>query len=608
MASLFRPWYTDRATGQKKRAKKWYGQYRDAAGATRRVPLSANKDAARMMLNDLVRRVELEKGGITDHFREHRGRPLTEHLTDWETVLRARANTDEYVRMKVARARKVIDAAGFVYIADLSASKVEGALAELRKLPRFGTQTANHYLAAVKQFARWLVKDRRTSDNPLAHLEGGNVKLDRRHRRRDLTDAELVRLLDYTRTGPTRRKLTGPDREALYLASVYTGLRASELASLTPVSFALDADRPTVTVAAAYSKHRREDVIPLHPDAVARLRPWLATKPAGAPLWPGIWAKFKRGGTILKQDAEAARAAWIAEAGHDPAERRRRERSDFLATPDAEGRVIDFHGLRHTFITRLVKAGVKPKDAQALARHSTITLTMDRYAHIGLADVSDAVGMVPAIAADPAGACTPACTKLALAAVPQSPQESPGVLQAGDGTNSSEPSGTPEISANCTVSGRNGAEGKGFEPLDGASPSPVFKTGAIDHSATPPMALKQLFAVNLLFLAHHDLLLELLPGTLSNSKHPTGTQTGSRTTDYPVHCNAMPKSTRERQTRKAPGRPSKPYADLPLYPHSLGYWSKKILGKIHHFGRWGRVQKGMLTPLPYGQGERISIS
>jgi hypothetical protein len=35
--------------------------------------------------------------------------------------------------------------------------------------------------------------------------------------------------------------------------------------------------------------------------------------------------------------------------------------------------VADLHALRHTFITELVKAGVAPKDAKELARHSTIT-------------------------------------------------------------------------------------------------------------------------------------------------------------------------------------------------------------------------------------------
>jgi integrase-like protein len=53
--------------------------------------------------------------------------------------------------------------------------------------------------------------------------------------------------------------------------------------------------------------------------------------------------------------------------------------------------VADFHALRHTFITELVRAGVAPKDAKELARHSTITLTMDRYAHVGIRDTAAAV-------------------------------------------------------------------------------------------------------------------------------------------------------------------------------------------------------------------------
>ena len=79
---------------------------------------------------------------------------------------------------------------------------------------------------------------------------------------------------------------------------------------------------------------------------------------------------------MLKTDLAAARAAWIEEAGDDQAERERRERSSILASRDADGRAADFHSLRHTFITRLVRSGVKPKEAKALARHSTITLTI----------------------------------------------------------------------------------------------------------------------------------------------------------------------------------------------------------------------------------------
>src|SRR5947208_2323592 len=65
--------------------------------------------------------------------------------------------------------------------------------------------------------------------------------------------------------------------------------------------------------------------------------------------------------------------------------------SDFLLYRDHEGHFADFHCLRHTFVTNLVKAGVAPKDAKELARHSTITLTMDRYAHVGIRDTAAAV-------------------------------------------------------------------------------------------------------------------------------------------------------------------------------------------------------------------------
>ncbi len=57
--------------------------------------------------------------------------------------------------------------------------------------------------------------------------------------------------------------------------------------------------------------------------------------------------------------------------------------------------VADFHSLRHTFISNLVAGGVHPKLAQQLARHSTITLTMDRYSHVGLLDLNAALRSLP---------------------------------------------------------------------------------------------------------------------------------------------------------------------------------------------------------------------
>ena len=52
---------------------------------------------------------------------------------------------------------------------------------------------------------------------------------------------------------------------------------------------------------------------------------------------------------------------------------------------------------RHTFISNLVRAGVHPRNAQALARHSTIDLTMNVYTHVAITDLASDIRKLPAV-------------------------------------------------------------------------------------------------------------------------------------------------------------------------------------------------------------------
>ncbi len=377
MARIFRQRYTKPTPdGGKvtKISRKWYVEYRDAQSIRRRVPGYTDKPATQQLASDLERQAAREQSGLVDRFTEHRKRPLPEHLVDWRLGLLAKGTTEKHANLVSRRVGRVLSDCRFIYWPDLSASKVQAYLAELRDGDA-SIQTSNFYLQAAKQFCRWMVRDGRASDNPLQHLQGGNVRTDRRHDRRALTDDELLTLLDVTQNGPMCFGMTGPDRAMLYQLAVETGLRASELRSLTWRSIDLDGGPPTVTVAAAYSKRRRDDTLPLKASTAQILACWRDESDRADPEHP-VFATMPDKGVIAKM-----LRADLTNAG--------------IAYRDDAGHVADFHALRHTFITNLARGGVHPKVAQQLARHSTITLTMDRYSHTVVGELSEALDALP---------------------------------------------------------------------------------------------------------------------------------------------------------------------------------------------------------------------
>jgi site-specific recombinase XerD len=61
-----------------------------------------------------------------------------------------------------------------------------------------------------------------------------------------------------------------------------------------------------------------------------------------------------------------------------------------IAYETADG-IADFHAAgRHSHITGLVRSGVSVPEAQKLARHTDINMTM-RYTHIGMEDQAKAI-------------------------------------------------------------------------------------------------------------------------------------------------------------------------------------------------------------------------
>ncbi|MHC4403901.1 MAG: tyrosine-type recombinase/integrase [Planctomycetota bacterium] len=381
MASIFKPTYTkkDPETGEriKRQLKKWYVKYRDADGVVQKVPGYTDKAATLQLAAQLERGAELGRIGIVDPYEKHRKRALQEHINEFEKYVRDKGNSPEHVRQTVDRVRAITRWCQFAFIDDISASQVEAFLAGLRGLGR-SIQTSNHYLAAMKEFCRWLVMDRRSGDSAIAHMQKQNVRPDRRHDRRALDSDEFNRLVESAMHGPPIEAVSGADRAMLYILAAWTGYRRKEISSLTLRSFDLDGTPPTVRVQAGYSKRRRLDSIPLHAVAMDRLREWLATKSdldPDAPLFPlkTKGGHFRKTSKMMQRDLERVG----------------------LPYQDEDGLFADFHANRHTFISNLGKAGVQLKVAQALARHSDINLTMNVYTHLGVNDQASAVNDLP---------------------------------------------------------------------------------------------------------------------------------------------------------------------------------------------------------------------
>ncbi len=400
MASLYKKpvLVTDPKTGTKVKAKsrKWWGRYRDENGDERRVPLATDRAAAQTMLAGLVKKAERMAAGLEDPFDKHQRRPLKDHLDDFIKYLENKATTDSHIKKTKQRALAIIEACKFERINQISPSRVQEYLAQLRANDR-STATSNHYLRAIKMFTRWLVRDCRTNEDRLAHMSRLNEDTDRRRVRRPLSMEEFARLIEAAEVGPSIQCIPGPDRAILYIVGAYTGYRRGEIGSVTTRSFDFESDPPIVTVQAGYSKRRRVDVLPLRRDFAERIQAWLASKPDVSPTEPLFDIADRRTSKMIRKDLEAARTAWIKEGGDDEQERKRREKSSFLAYVDDQGHYADFHALRKTFITNLTRTGAAPKTAQLLARHSDINLTMNTYTMLGVLDQVAAVEALPAV-------------------------------------------------------------------------------------------------------------------------------------------------------------------------------------------------------------------
>ena len=360
-----------RSRDKGKKNKPYWIEYVDADGKRAFAKGFTDKGLTEQLASKLENEVMLRKRGMIDPAQERllaiRQSPIQESLAAFERSMDN--TTPKHQKLTMTRVRRLVE--GFKTIGELDAEKVEEALKEIRRTDDLGARTYNHYLQAIDEFGKWLVATKRMPSNPVAGIERLNSETDIRHKRRALTPEEVSLLVESARrSGEVVQGYDGELRARAYLTSFFTGLRRQELGSLTPRSFRLDDDQPILKVAAACSKHRREDTLPMHPELVGMVREWVRDFGPDDLLFPRI--ERKKTWYMVKKDLERVGIPYETHEG-----------------------IADFHAAgRHSHITGLLRNGATLVEARQLARHADVRMTM-KYTHIGLQDQADALAGLP---------------------------------------------------------------------------------------------------------------------------------------------------------------------------------------------------------------------
>lgn len=402
----------------------WYARYRDADGVMRRISTGCrDAQAARKVLADRLAQIEKIKVGIITHeeakIANHAGTDLAGHVNDYLTHMKAAGRSKSHRNNTLRYLERTFEDCGFSHLSDLIVGPVERWLLQEAQRGR-SARSRNAFRVALVSFANWAVRDARLANNPFIRLPVANEAADRRRQRRPFTINELAKLLYVAQRRPlaeygrkiirlpkdqrqgrstwTRAPLTmdtleeavewakdalsnrpgfisglenrGQRNAMFYRLAAFTGLRRSELASITLADVHLDTNPPYIELHAENGKNRRGAQLPLKAELTQMLREYLDRRGA-----------CTSGASLVDPPSLKSFNLDLAVAG--------------IEKIDSRGRTLDIHSLRHTFGTMLARSGVTPRIAQELMRHSDIRLTTNIYQHLELIDTAGAIEMLP---------------------------------------------------------------------------------------------------------------------------------------------------------------------------------------------------------------------
>lgn len=374
ICSVFKP--SRQQNGKSVRRRLWWGQYRlDGDTSITRVPLKTfDKQIAKERLTKLVKTLQQEREGMIapGPMREAGGMSVPELCALYTACLEGLGRDDHYVKVIGDRIGLLARECGWKQLRDVTTVSFQTWRARQSK----SAKTLNHYLATMRSFFTWLIRQNMATFNPLQNVE----RIDERGRlvriRRALTVDELERLL---RAAPLERR-------HYYICAYYTGLRRSEMDALQWGDIRLDEEKPFIVARAATTKNRQEAKLWIRPELLAILK---GMRPADA-----------------EADQPVFRAVLDVAGGHKIRRFQRDLKAAGIPYRDAQGRTADFHALsRMTPNTHMGQMGVGERVRQEFMRHSDLRLTSAVYTDAGQLPTAGAILALPSFSADGSKKC-----------------------------------------------------------------------------------------------------------------------------------------------------------------------------------------------------------
>lgn len=223
--------------GGKKAKGHYYASWTDHNGRRQtKCTFTSDKATAERIARKYESDAALRREGVIDAALDaickESGRSIEAHLADYESKLKAAGRDPKYIGATVGYIRAIAKSAGFKTASDISADPVTLFADDLQGKGK-SARTVQAHLAAIKGFTKWLATHHKLPRDPLAKVTKPSPKTDRRHERRMLLPEEWQWLRVVTATGGDRCGMTGAERAALYATAIQTGLRSSELRSVT---------------------------------------------------------------------------------------------------------------------------------------------------------------------------------------------------------------------------------------------------------------------------------------------------------------------------------------------------------------------------------------